>query len=176
MLADKDNNARIHSGKKVESIIIDKLSKNGFNITKASDSDDMIKKVDVWIKQGNEKVGVQIKFRETGKDILFEVFDTFYQFNDIRNKSGRDMIGHAQKYAVLIDKKIVIVNKNEAQSAINDMILEARCNGWKNKTVYLKDKGCELQLKLTTDHSDGRQKVIAFIPVEYFSTTQNISL
>jgi hypothetical protein len=176
MLADKDNNERIQSGKKVESFIIERLNKSGLALSKASDYDDMLKKVDVWIGKGKEKVGVQIKFRETGSDILFEVYDTFYDFNDSRNKLGRDMTGDAKKYAVLINKKIVIVEKSEAKQVIDDMILDARCNGWKEKTIYHRERGLELQLKLTKDHADGRKKIVAFIPVEYFKSSQMISL
>jgi hypothetical protein len=179
MLADKDHNARVEGGRKVEQFVIDKLIKSGFNTTKASDSDDMIKKVDVWLKTKGEKVGIQIKFRETGNDILFEVFDTFYDFHDGRNKKGRDMIGEAKKYAVLINNKIVIVDKQEAKDVIEEMVQEARCNGWSKKgetsTLFYDDRGFELQLKMTRDHADGRRKMVAFIPKDYFKQSQTIA-
>lgn len=178
MNATKQTRDRVETGKKVEQAIIAKLNDLGMNLLQPTNTDDMIHKVDAWYinKQGN-RVGIQIKYRESGKDLLFEVFDTFFDFKNPKNKMGRDMIGLAQEYAVLIENKIIIVQKQKAIDAINDMLDEARCNGWsesnnKSKTLYYETDNCEIQMKLQDDPADGRKKVVAYIPVDFFSSSQ----
>jgi hypothetical protein len=123
-------------------------------------------------------MGIQIKFRETGKDLLFEVFDTFFGFNNPKNKMGRDMKGIASHYAVKFDKNIVLVEKKQAEEVIQEMLDEARCNGWSERnqssqTLYYQSNNHELQLKLQSDPADGRKKIVAYIPKEFFSNCKS---
>lgn len=174
MVAAKSTRERVEAGKKVEQAIIAKLNQIGMNISQPTSSEDLLQKVDAWYtnKKG-VKVGIQIKYRESGSDLLFEVFDTFYDFKSPNNKMGRDMIGKAKEYAVLIDNKIIIVEKQKAVDVINEMLDEARCNGWsqstsRSKTLFFESENCELQMKLQDDPADGRKKIVAYIPKEFF--------
>ena len=74
---------RVVQGKKLEKAIFDKLCESGFNLQEPSNQDDMLKKVDAWLNKDGKKVGVQIKARETGNDLLFEVYDTFFDFKPV---------------------------------------------------------------------------------------------
>jgi len=174
MIATKSTRERVEAGKKVEQAIIAKLNQIGMNISQPTSSEDLIGKVDAWYtNKAGLKVGIQIKYRESGNDLLFEVFDTFYEFKSPNNKLGRDMIGRAKEYAVLIDNKIIIVEKQKAIDVINEMLDEARCNGWsqstgRTKTLFFESNNCELQMKLQDDPADGRKKIVAYIPKDFF--------
>ena len=96
-IATKQTRERVEAGKKVESAIIAKLNEIGMKLSQPTNSEDILQKVDAWYvnKQG-KRVGIQIKYRESGSDLLFEVFDTFVEFKSDKNKMGRDMIGLAK--------------------------------------------------------------------------------
>jgi hypothetical protein len=174
MIATKSTRERVEEGKRVEQAIIAKLNQIGMKIYEPTSSEDLLEKVDCWyINKKGTKVGIQIKYRESGKDLLFEVYDTFFDFNSPKNKMGRDMIGRAKEYAVLIDDKIIIVEKQKAVDVIYEMLDEARCNGWsqsvgRTKTLFFESENCELQMKLQDDPADGRKKIVAYIPKEFF--------
>ena len=179
MLANQDARQRVDAGKKVEQKIIEILNKAGLNLSNPTNSEDILNKVDAWVDNGkNGKTGIQIKFRETGNDLLFEVYDTFVGFNHPNNKLGRDLKGDAKLYAVLIKQKILMVEKRQAEEVIQEMLDEARCNGWSERnqssqTLYYESNNHELQLKLQSDPSDGRKKIVAYIPREFFSNCKS---
>jgi hypothetical protein len=181
-IATKQTRERVEAGKKVESAIIAKLNEIGMKLSQPTNSEDILQKVDAWYvnKQGT-RVGIQIKYRESGSDLLFEVFDTFVEFKSDKNKMGRDMIGLAKEYAVLIENKIIIVEKQKAIDVINEMLDEARCNGWsksngRTKTLFYESDRCELQMKLQDDPADGRKKIVAYIPKEFFQANLSVSV
>jgi hypothetical protein len=178
MLANQDVRQRVDAGKKQECLIIQALNRAGMNLSNPTNSEDLIEKVDAWGQQNGQRMGIQIKFRETGKDLLFEVFDTFFGFNNPKNKIGRDMKGIASHYAVKFDKNIVLVEKKQAEEVIQEMLDEARCNGWSERnqssqTLYYQSNNHELQLKLQNDPADGRKKIVAYIPKEFFSNCKS---
>lgn len=181
MIGTKDRSERIALGRQVEKSIIESLQKSGMKILNATNNDDCLKKVDAWVEKDGKKVGLQIKFRETGKDFLFEVFDTFIDFKHPKNKIGRDLVGDASLYAVQVKDKINIVQKEQAIDVIHEMLDEARCNGWNDsnsfsKTLYYSSKGHELQLKLQNDPNDGRKKIVAYIPQEFFQNSKEVAV
>jgi hypothetical protein len=181
MLATQDYRDRVKQGRKIEQEIIETMRQNGMKISNPSSNDDIFKKVDAWFNKDGERIGIQIKFRETGSDLLFEVYDKFFGFNDPNNKIGRDLQGDAKLYAVKLNSQIVMVDKAKAVDAINEMIDEARCNGWSEsnsctKTLYYELDNQELQLKLQHDPSDGRKKMVAYIPKEFFNNFVTIGV
>jgi hypothetical protein len=175
MIAAQDTNARVKAGKEMEARIAAGLRNAGLKLSEASDTDDRLKKVDRWIETTQGRKALQIKYRESGSDLLFEVFDTFHGWRDSRNKTGRDMQGIATEYAVLLpdQKTVVMVDPKVAKEAIEDMLDEARCNGWSRtsfagSTLNHRFKGFDMELKLQHDPADGRKKIVAYIPAAFF--------
>lgn len=148
----------------------------GLPIVDSSPEDDKERnKVDRWIDYPHGRVALQIKYRETGNDLLFEVFDRFHGWGDARNKVGRDMMGIAKEYAVLMQDRrtIVMVPVAKAKDAIQTMMEGAKIR-WTTegpqdlKTFKYFHRGCALELKVTHDPRDGRPKMVAYIPADYF--------
>jgi hypothetical protein len=102
-------NDRVRKGLAIEKQIANSLRKSGVVLEEPTNRQDIMQKVDRWIVKDGVKTPLQIKYRESGEDILFEVFDTFAGWNNPKNKVGRDMLGIAAKYAVLIKGNIIVI-------------------------------------------------------------------
>jgi hypothetical protein len=72
MLANQDVRQRVEAGKKQECLIIQALNRAGMNLSTPPTSEALLEKVDAWGQHKGQRMGIQIKFRETGKDLLFE--------------------------------------------------------------------------------------------------------
>lgn len=147
----------------------------GLPIQDASEFEDKERKVDRWIAYPTGKVALQIKYREVGEDLLFEVYDKWFDWDHAHNKLGRDMYGDAKEYAVLLaDRKtVVMVPTKLAKDTVAKMVAEARKNGFTVKgyassTLRYYAHGLKLELKVQKDPGDGRQKMVAYIPASYF--------
>lgn len=71
---DQSLDDRVRIGKTVESQILEQIVAAGMNCVPATKTEDIHHKVDAWWKPDpHTKKGIQIKYRETGDDILFEV-------------------------------------------------------------------------------------------------------
>lgn len=171
-----EREARVRHGKERERQIANALRDQiGLPIKDASDFDDMERKVDRWIAYPNGRIALQIKYREVGEDLLFEVYDRFFGWDDRRNKLGRDMFGDAKEYAVLLPdrKTVVMVPTQLAKDTIAKMIQTARKEGFSarssvSETLHYFVHGLRLELKVQRDPADGRQKMVAYIPASYF--------
>jgi hypothetical protein len=88
---------RIEAGKVVEQKILDALRKLGHKIEPATASEDMHDKIDGWWigKTNNQRYPLQIKFREGGDDIIFELVADLD-----RRREGRDLKSKAVLYIV----------------------------------------------------------------------------
>ena len=146
----------------------------GLPICDASQFEDFEKKIDRWIVYPDKRIGLQIKYRETGEDLLFEVFDRFFDWDHVNNKIGRDMIGSPDAYAVLLSdrKTVVIVPTQMAKDAITILEHGARVR-WTVKTDRVSTfrhfiNGSRLELKVQPDPFDHRKKMIAYIPADFF--------
>jgi hypothetical protein len=147
----------------------------GLPILDASEFEDKERKVDRWIAYPTGKVALQIKYREVGEDLLFEVYDKWFDWDHPNNKLGRDMYGDAKEYAVLLTdrKTVVMVPTKLAKDTVQKMTAEARKNGftvkgWTSQTLRYFAHGLKLELKVQKDPADGRQKMVAYIPASYF--------
>lgn len=175
-----DNATRVRHGLNRERQIADALKlQAGLPIVDATGSEDKERKVDRWIAYPQRRVALQIKYRETGEDLLFEVYDKFFGWDDPKNKVGRDMMGDATEYAVLLQdrKTIVIVPVAVAKRAIAIMIDGARQHGWTvegphGATFRYFAGGAKLELKVQRDPRDGRPKMVAYIPSTYFKASE----
>lgn len=76
---EQDPAKRVALGKLREKQIADALrQQHGLDIRNATDFQDKHRKIDRWLHVSNERVPLQIKFRNKGDDLLFEVYDKFF--------------------------------------------------------------------------------------------------
>ena len=171
-----DSRTRVRHGKERERQIAIALREQvGLPIRDASEYEDKERKVDRWIAYPGGRVALQIKYREVGQDLLFEVYDKWFGWDHPHNKLGRDVDPKSisTEYAVLLSdrKTVVMVPTDLAKDIIAEMCAEAR-NGWTRdsytKTLDYYVHGLKLQLKAQHDPADGRPKMVAYIPAEFF--------
>lgn len=171
-----DPQTRVRHGKERERQIAVALKNQvGLPIVDATEDEDKDRKIDRWIDYPEGRIALQIKYREVGEDLLFEVYDKWFDWNDSRNKLGRDMKGDAKEYAVLLKDRhtVVMVPTKLAKDVIYEMLEAARQNGfqpsgWYSSTLRYFVHDLKLELKVQKDPDDGRQKMIAYIPSSYF--------
>lgn len=171
-----DPRTRVRHGRERErQIAIALRDQVGLPIRDASEFEDKERKVDRWIVYPTSKVALQIKYREVGEDLLFEVYDKWFGWDDPKNKLGRDMFGDAKEYAVLLADRhtVVMVPTQLAKDTVHKMVEEAQNGDWTVKGLYSSTlhyyaHGLKLELKVQRDPEDGRQKMVAYIPASYF--------
>lgn len=156
----QDINSRVNYGKGIEKQIFDSLVTCGMKLREPSSSEDMYDKIDGWWDVGGREEPIQIKYRDTGDDILFEVMKDYQ-----RNIPGRDMVGKALYYAVLGrgGGQIVIVEVEEAKRKIKTAMAAAEAEGFDNRGNYRTQDG--LMLRIRRDPQSGQEKLMAYIPV-----------
>lgn len=178
-----DARTRVQHGRNRERQIADALkTQAGLKLTDATDNEDKTHKIDRWLVCEGKRQAVQIKYRESGDDLLFEVFDRWEDWNHPGNKTGRDMVGKAELYAVLrSDRQTVnIVQVNKAKKIIETMIFVAQNYGWTEQSGFTKilkyrKNGVTVELKVQRDPGDGRQKMVAYIPAKALEDEQLIT-
>ena len=149
---------RVQYGKSVEQQIFNSLVKCGLKLREPSNKEDMYDKIDGWWTTPYGEVPIQIKYRDTGDDILFEVMKDYE-----KNVPGRDMIGKAVFYAVLNrNKTIVMVSVSEAKQLIKKARDLAEIQGFDNLGNFAWGN---VMLKLRPDPATGQTKMMAYIPV-----------
>lgn len=171
-----DSYTRVRHGRERERQIATALRDQvGLPIQDASEFEDKERKVDRWIAYPTGRVALQIKYREVGEDLLFEVYDKWFDWDHPHNKLGRDMYGDAKEYAVLLSnrKTVVMVPTKLAKDTVAKMVEEARTSGftvkgYNSSTLRYFAHGLKLELKVQHDPGDGRQKMVAYIPASYF--------
>lgn len=153
-------NQRVTYGKGIEKQIFDNLVACGMELREPSSSEDMYDKIDGWWNRGGKEVPIQIKYRDTGDDILFEVMKDYN-----RNIPGRDMVGKAVYYAVLARTggQIVVVEVAEAKQHIEDAVAAAQQEGFDERGNYRTRSG--VMLRIRRDPQSGQEKLMAYIPV-----------
>lgn len=151
--------SRVDYGKSIEKQIFDSMVDCGFDLKPATTSEDMHDKIDGWWKRNGLGSPIQIKYRDTGDDILFEVLKDYK-----KNIPGRDMVSKAKYYAVLdkAGRRINIVNVDEAKSLIRKALQSVEKEGFDMNGNFRMGR---LMLRVRNDPSSGQEKLMAFIPV-----------
>lgn len=166
MLANVSNyGERISAGKRVEKQILDALCKKGYRIEDPTSSEDMHDKIDGWWldKQG-KRFPIQVKYRETGDDIIFELIQ------DIQtNNAGRDMKSKAVLYLVAdthLTTRMFLVKpiKEKAQEIIQSVIGDLKKNAYQNDF-----RGHGWEAKIRTDRAHGQKKLMAYMNPNLFT-------
>jgi hypothetical protein len=152
---------RIKAGKKKEKIILDTLRLRGMVIEDPTAKEDQEDKIDGWIIKDGKRYALQVKFRENGDDIIFEVL------KDVkRNILGRDSVSQAHYYLV-VDRHgnarmfLVASIKNIVQQ-----ILPLARGLYSTNQTRWKGKGWEL--KITLDKANGNTKLMAYFDPSMF--------
>lgn len=138
---------RVQHGKKMELRIIDAMNAAGIIVMPATAQEDQYQKIDGWL----DGKGLQIKYRETGGDILFEVYKDW-----TKGIEGRDLIGQADLYACVNRSGQGVIVRT---AQIKDLI-KAALPIVKEKGYY---KAGGLDIKLRPDAYHGQLKCVAFI-------------
>lgn len=162
---------RVNYGKSIEDQIYTGLEGCGLKLRKPTSREDMYAKIDGWWSDGEQEHPVQIKYRDTGDDILFEVM------KDYRNNvPGRDMVGRATHYAVLSrDGRLIrVVLVAEAKSIINQMVQQVETQGWPDSRMNFKMRvqGGFAVLRVRPDPQTGVEKLMAYIPPSALTSVQ----
>jgi hypothetical protein len=168
----QDINARVQYGKGIERQIFDSLVACGLKLRQPSGREDMIDKIDGWWDDGSgQEKPIQIKYRDTGDDILFEVMKDYH-----RGVPGRDMVGKAVYYAVL-DRNgghIVMVQVAEAKSLIQAAVDAAEQEGFDDRGNYrFRTGGGVVFLRIRPDPQSGQDKLMAYIPVRALNSVRD---
>lgn len=152
-------NQRVQYGKNIEKQIFDSLVSCGMKLREPSTSEDMHDKIDGWWETPSGEKPIQIKYRDTGDDILFEVMKDYK-----RGIPGRDMIGKAEFYAVLsrVGGKIVLVSVAEAKKIISHMQSLAENEGFDQRGNFRMGGAI---LRIRPDPRSQQDKLMAYIPV-----------
>jgi hypothetical protein len=172
---------RVNFGKDIEKKVMEALiNMYGWDIDPSTDSQDMHEKVDGWIMHTDDKMGImsemtplQVKYRDTGNDLLMEVIKKWSpDMLDIPCEScctGRDMKGLATIYAVLNqDGRIIRMRKTHEARTLTMHLLrrlfESHKSNPKKKCITLDGS----QIRFTKDPSSHTSKVIAYLNPESF--------
>jgi hypothetical protein len=167
-ISSKTYETRVHYGKQVEKCIIEQLRLHDYKIVEASEREDMFDKIDGYILNQESICPLQIKYRQTGDDILFEI-----SFMDRASPTmvwdGRDMIGKSSTYACLSfdGNTIWLCSARDIKAKADELAKRLLSLYLKSSTTYLTDgKG---ELKITTDRESGRKKMLFFAKPSSFS-------
>ena len=159
-----DYSTRIHAGKQVEHKIIAQLRAKGMTIHDPTPEQDKYDKIDgIGVSPSGKNFSIQIKFRETGDDILFELVSDLD-----KKKPGRDIISKADLYIVadrngttrmfytapIKEKAKEILAAAEKDLTENPYKTRWEGNGW--------------EAKMQWDHASGARKIVAYFDPRSF--------
>jgi hypothetical protein len=168
-----DTRTRVRNGRNRENQIAKALKEqHGLPLVEPTEAEDKYRKIDRWLVQGDSRTAVQIKYRESGDDLLVEVWDKWFGWGHEFNKLGRDVQGDSKLYAVLrLDRTTVVLTSADVLKAIvQEMVDHCIAGGWTHdngpdsKTFHFAKAGGRCVLKVQRDPHDGRAKMVAYIP------------
>lgn len=154
-MSSMDLNSRVKAGQKLEAIIRKKLQDLGVWVRNASEQEDKVDKIDGYIHVGGKDASVQIKQRQTGDDIIFEVF---CDINDSM-PNGRDFNGKADWYACRDrNGKLTLVPTANLKKVAREFL--ARHGRVIDRPIRFNGA----QFRNTTDNHSGQPKLMAYFP------------
>ena len=159
---------RIRQGKEIESQIIEswrtRLVPINFTLEAPTEQEDIQDKIDVWlINPLSRRFSVQVKYRETGDDLIFEAVKDLATWKD-----GRDYISKAELYFFIDRLKTGWLYKTQAIKDSVKLLREMVQKDLQENTgqTHWKAVGCDL--KVTVDHANGNSKLMAFFVPTHF--------
>lgn len=162
-------NQRIAVGKVKEKAIVDQLRKYGVKIDDPTAQEDMYDKIDGWMYDVHgTKNSVQIKFRESGDDIIFEIIKDL----DL-DRPGRDMISKAQLYLVVNRSgNGVLIHTETVKKKASELLKVVQSDLQKipSKTQW---SGVGWEMKITQDRAHGQNKLMGYFNPKMFKALGN---
>lgn len=164
---------RVRKGEEAEERICECLNiQYGWNLKKASFSENARKKIDRWLPGKSGDIPVQVKGRATGEDILYCLYEPFYGIDNENTKPGRDAKGEFKIYICLSGETIRVVKVEAMRRIIAEVESEWVEGGCKRYFASEKHPGCEIRQH--NDKWNGRPKVLCFLNVEAFDQGKDI--
>lgn len=167
MLAGLDYDQRVDAGKRVENKILDALRDRGIKIEEPTSSQDMYDKIDGWWigKNNNQRYPVQVKFRQSGNDIIFEVVKDFD-----RNVPGRDMKSKSVLYLVADKRGQTRLYHTEAIKKKAQEVLKIVQDSLKQDPKQNRWDGTGWEAKMQYDAYHGNKKLMVYFNPNSFNT------
>ena len=153
-----DYNTRVTLGKSRELEIIDFLRSKGYNIHEPTAQNDMKDKIDGFIlPKAGGKLSFQLKQRESGSDIIYEIIKDWD-----RDIEGRDLQSKAQLY-IVVDRhgKLNIFNAAEIKTKAKELLALADANP-------NDQQGTGWEMKFRKDAAHSQVKLVAFFSPSLF--------
>lgn len=156
---------RVRRGREVELHILQRLQESGMRLTPPTHAEDAYAKIDAWwhttdASGGETRKGVQVKYRETGDDILFEVYKDWD-----RSIVGRDLAGTADYY-MTVDRRGTgyLVPVKALKDKVYAALEAIERDGWTfpDRQHYV-DRDAGIDIKIREDAYHGQQKCMAYV-------------
>lgn len=172
-------NDRVAYGKSIEALVIQALIDNcGWNITPATPGQDKHQKIDGWVKFGDgAPLALQVKYRDTGDDILLEVVKVWHEEENLR-QPGRDMVGKAEIYACLNSSGTVIYARlaSEAKEKAQKLLDEFLQRMTDSQHPVKSHRNGDGEIKLVNDPSTRQLKINAYLNPQAFQKKSDCTL
>lgn len=158
-----DYSLRVGMGKSREAMVLNKLTKMGYKTEPSNSTEDIRDGIDGWIVDEDGRHSVQIKVREGGDDIIFELI------KDISRKlPGRDMHSKSDYYLMVGrggEGKLFRTEdiKAKATELFNMVMKEIDTN-----TLRREYSSNRWEVKATYDRATGNPKIMAFMNPRLF--------
>jgi hypothetical protein len=149
---------RVDRGRAREKIIMQELTKHGFEVSPASNLDDILKGIDCHAKIKGKIYSTQIKARQSSEDLLFVITED--------GKPSKDMKTQAELYAFLIKGKMYLIESRQVRKALNDLI---DLMGNSKSKCLISYKGVDCEMSYQIDPVKRSVKLMAFIPTDLFT-------
>lgn len=145
---------RVALGKAKEQEAIELLRSKGVVIEAPTAREDMYDKIDGWIVKDGTRLPVQVKVREGGDDIIFEII------KDIdRNLDGRDSVSKAHYY--------LVVDRRGTARLFLTAPIKKMASGLRQVASIIASKdrwqGIGWEMKITIDKRHGNRKLMAYL-------------
>ncbi len=152
-----DHATRIQMGRKMEAEVAKKLEDLGIKVVHSGREDDMFKGIDFWVTLGDKRLSAQVKQREVGDDIIFEVWK---DYDGSSQPNGRDYNGKAQLY-------IAVDTKGNGFWVVPSLLKQVT-DEYLSKFGMKNGKYKDAFFKVTKDNRSGNTKLMAFFPPSSF--------
>jgi hypothetical protein len=155
---------RVKTGKVKEAAIIKTLQRAGVNVELPTPHEDGYLGIDAWIITKTGRHSLQIKFREDGDDIIFEVIKDIAQ-----NIMGRDFQGKAECYLVVDRAGLGRMIRTKDIKTRAEALLKMAKDSWAQRSGERRWEGQGWELKVTMDRGE-KDRPFAKL-MAYFSPT-----
>jgi hypothetical protein len=161
---------RVVAGLDLEQRVVNALRDRGESIEPAELNQDKYDKIDGWWIRNNQRLPVQVKVRESGDDILYELMADLD-----RNVEGRDLISRAKLYLVMDTRgKTRLFEtgpiKDTAERMLNVIMMDLRKNPNKSYWggVRGEDGHPKWEARVQHDRADNHRKLVAYFNPSLF--------